>query len=492
MSSSAVYGVVGDNDEMQNKLADKEEQLQKTQEKLNEMVEMQDTLLDQLAEMRFDCEDRVKAATEREMRLSKENELLLSKIANMTLSHEMSDFDSKQRQLHVASLTADNKKLTSQLQAEKDSADRRHFVTAQMQQWIQQGLHLQAELQQSMRCTERACRIERHAELEKQVSDLTMALEQERSARSSTKIETSQCALLEAKVREAEQQLSQSEERSSGHGAPQQQLADLQSKSAEERKMLQSELVVIADKSQRTHSEFEALRTSLQRDLQNRCERVIDLEMALDDVREQLNQERKGTSTKTMRKKIKDLERNLEQLGAANQQLIGANNQLCRENQLAEKKLVQYKDRIHTLELLLQDATDKLWRTTSSHQQEMARMMATLERQSQAATSQPRTSIPRPANFLPRNSFAAPAILQPRTNSIPKPATPPLGPQPPSARHSTGFFDRIVNAFASRPPPTPQLQARQQPTPPAAASPGTIASLPTQISREGAMPADRA
>eukprot|EP00698_Gefionella_okellyi_P012727 TRINITY_DN3445_c0_g2_i1.p1 TRINITY_DN3445_c0_g2~~TRINITY_DN3445_c0_g2_i1.p1 ORF type:complete len:1035 (+),score=285.48 TRINITY_DN3445_c0_g2_i1:57-3161(+) len=624
------------NDELQAKVTEQEEQLKTSTERLEELQEMQDTLLDQLAEKDLELnvsQDHLEEArkgltemAEREMSISKENELLLVKITEMTFSQEKKDFEHREMQLNAESLTADNESLKMQVAdlqaalqkahsekpkgggAEAPSAGRNQLVAAQMQQWNQKEDHLRAELQdnkasisriesrmdeldgvargqkyEAMEAAVAATTSENEelksqteslknkiAALEAQVASVTESLEQERAARvsaqvqdptqladeallqGSTEILRQNLQLLQAQKRAAEQQLQQMREKSASQGESlrgeilalkekihhleatqqdhtsaqaksktatdslEQQLSDLQVKSAEERKVLQTELQVITDKSQRTHSEFEALRAALMRDLQNRCEKVIDLEMALDDAREQLNQERKGTSTKTMRKKMKDLERNLEQLGAANQQLIGANNQLCRENQLAEKKLVQYKERIHTLELLLQDATDKLQRTTTSHQQEMARMMATLEQQQQQThvanaarqrgpgtplVNQHVSHVVKPkvlrggSRAFMDTKLAAQAAAQysaahgaddeeealpgtPQIYTTPSPAPPPrqspaaptagISPQPQpglSRRHSSGFFDRIVNAFASKPPKSPSSENRVIGTP---------------------------
>lgn len=50
-------------------------------------------------------------------------------------------------------------------------------------------------------------------------------------------------------------------------------------------------------------AEFDSLKTSLLRDLQNRCEKVIDLEMLLDEAREQYEQLLKKSSNKSLQKR---------------------------------------------------------------------------------------------------------------------------------------------------------------------------------------------
>jgi kinesin family protein 5 len=52
------------------------------------------------------------------------------------------------------------------------------------------------------------------------------------------------------------------------------------------RRAVADELATVKERTGRSMTEFETLRTALMRDLQNRCEKVIDLEMALDEARE--------------------------------------------------------------------------------------------------------------------------------------------------------------------------------------------------------------
>jgi kinesin family member 5 len=50
------------------------------------------------------------------------------------------------------------------------------------------------------------------------------------------------------------------------------------------------------------------------RDLQNRCERVVELEISLDEMREQYQHVLKASNNRAQQKKMAFLERNLEQL----------------------------------------------------------------------------------------------------------------------------------------------------------------------------------
>ena len=90
--------------------------------------------------------------------------------------------------------------------------------------------------------------------------------------------------------------------------APQQAAAndDLSEKEKHVERMRKSMAQQLAD--------FEVMKKALMRDLQNRCERVVELEMSLDETREHYNNVLKTSNNKAQQKKMAFLERNLEQL----------------------------------------------------------------------------------------------------------------------------------------------------------------------------------
>jgi kinesin family protein 5 len=61
-------------------------------------------------------------------------------------------------------------------------------------------------------------------------------------------------------------------------------------------------------------ADFETMKKVLMRDLQTRCEKVVELEMSLDETREQYNNVLRASNNKAQQKKMAFLERNLEQL----------------------------------------------------------------------------------------------------------------------------------------------------------------------------------
>jgi hypothetical protein len=57
------------------------------------------------------------------------------------------------------------------------------------------------------------------------------------------------------------------------------------------------------------------------RDLQNRCEKVVELEIQLDEIKEQYNNVIRNSNSKAQQKKMAFLERNLEQLTLVQKQV---------------------------------------------------------------------------------------------------------------------------------------------------------------------------
>jgi hypothetical protein len=101
------------------------------------------------------------------------------------------------------------------------------------------------------------------------------------------------------------------------------------------------------------------------RDLQNRCERVVELEISLDETREQYNNVLRSSNNRAQQKKMAFLERNLEQLTHVQRQLVEQNGSLKKEVAIAERKLIARNERIQSLESLLQDSQEKL--TAANH-----------------------------------------------------------------------------------------------------------------------------
>lgn len=112
-------------------------------------------------------------------------------------------------------------------------------------------------------------------------------------------------------------------------------------------------------------ADFDVMKKALMRDLQNRCEKVVELEISLDETREQYNNVLRNSNNKAQQKKMAFLERNLEQLTLVQKQLVEQNSALKKEVAISERKLVARNERIQSLESLLQVAQENL--TSQNH-----------------------------------------------------------------------------------------------------------------------------
>ncbi|RGB39797.1 hypothetical protein C1646_619819 [Rhizophagus diaphanus] len=121
------------------------------------------------------------------------------------------------------------------------------------------------------------------------------------------------------------------------------------------------------------------------RDIQNSCEKAVELELSLDETREKYNNVLRNSNNKAQQKKIAFLESNLEQLTGVKKQLIEQNSSLEREVVIAERKVLARNERIQALEALLQDAQEKL---TTQNQKFEAQLQAVRERLEQARRNQ--------------------------------------------------------------------------------------------------------
>ncbi|KAI6166998.1 P-loop containing nucleoside triphosphate hydrolase protein [Pisolithus thermaeus] len=148
-------------------------------------------------------------------------------------------------------------------------------------------------------------------------------------------------------------------------------------------------------------AEFEAVKKSLMRDLSNRCEKVVELEIQLDELKEQYNNVIRNSNSKAQQKKMAFLERNLEQLTLVQKQLVDQNSALKKEAGIAERKLMARNERIQNLEALLQDADRRLAIQNQKFEAQLQSVKERLEQaRAQKASSAPALSFGRIAKPL--------------------------------------------------------------------------------------------
>lgn len=154
-----------------------------------------------------------------------------------------------------------------------------------------------------------------------------------------------------------------------GEGAESSDLQQIVSRQQEDNARMRAELDALRKQSlsggngasmNKQLADFDTIKKSLMRDLQNRCERVVELEISLDSTREQYNSILRSSNSKQQQKKLAFLERNLEQLTLVQRQLVEQNAQLKKEVAIAERKLVARGERIRGLEGLVAESQEKL------------------------------------------------------------------------------------------------------------------------------------
>lgn len=88
------------------------------------------------------------------------------------------------------------------------------------------------------------------------------------------------------------------------------------------------------ERNRKTHeiqfAEFDMIKKSLMKDLQNRCEKVVELEMQLDEVKEQYKVIARSANSRAQQRKLEFLEHNLEQLNSVQKQ--ASQNCICSES----------------------------------------------------------------------------------------------------------------------------------------------------------------
>ncbi|KAK4503557.1 hypothetical protein PRZ48_004472 [Zasmidium cellare] len=219
--------------------------------------------------------------------------------------------------------------------------------------------------------------------------------------------------LSEADVEEVKRNLFESLSSQQNGGNNASELQDALSRQQEENSRMRSEVEALRKQAlngangaslSKQLADFDTIKKSLMRDLQNRCERVVELEISLDSTREQYNSILRSSNSKQQQKKLAFLERNLEQLTMVQRQLVEQNAQLKKEVAIAERKLVARGERIRGLEGLVQESQEKLM--LANHKFE-SQLMAVKERLEAAKTGSTRglgPNSPAPTTFA-QNPF---------------------------------------------------------------------------------------
>ncbi|RSH83216.1 uncharacterized protein EHS24_006883 [Apiotrichum porosum] len=145
------------------------------------------------------------------------------------------------------------------------------------------------------------------------------------------------------------------------------------------------------------YADFEVIKKSLMKDLQNRCEKVVELEMQLDEVREQYKVIARSANSRAQQRKLEFLEHNLDALNVVQKQLVEQNTALKKEVGIAERKLIARNERIQNLESLLNEADSRLAQKNQRYEQQIQAIRERLaEVQAQQQTSYNHARIAKP------------------------------------------------------------------------------------------------
>ncbi|KAJ2700999.1 hypothetical protein H4218_001668 [Coemansia sp. IMI 209128] len=119
--------------------------------------------------------------------------------------------------------------------------------------------------------------------------------------------------------------------------------------------------------------EYDTMRKSLMRDVQNRCEKIIELEMALDESRSQIEQLSRRANNPGQPQRMQLLEKNVAQLTLIQKELVVQNTELKKQVALLERKLQARTERITYLENRLQDQNNQTeaWKRKTEELQSM-------------------------------------------------------------------------------------------------------------------------
>ena len=345
--------------ELQDQLADKESMLSKAEEALqvarNELKELRDT----------------HATTTRD------GERLRSESEQLRMQVEKIEFETKEAAITMDSLKEANSELTAELDDVKHQLLDARMSAKESSAMLDEKERLKKERMAQMMAgfdlgDDLSSPSELHVRSTLQQLDSLLEI-----ADSGEAVPVNELQRLRERLLETQGLVRQAEFGANGHaggeqmeeGAEPSDLQQIVSRQQEDNTRMRNELEALRKQSlsggngasmNKQLADFDTIKKSLMRDLQNRCERVVELEISLDSTREQYNSILRSSNSKQQQKKLAFLERNLEQLTLVQRQLVEQNAQLKKEVAIAERKLVARGERIRGLEGLVAESQEKL------------------------------------------------------------------------------------------------------------------------------------
>ncbi|KAG1237271.1 hypothetical protein G6F35_000647 [Rhizopus arrhizus] len=126
-------------------------------------------------------------------------------------------------------------------------------------------------------------------------------------------------------------------------------------------------------------ADFETMKTVLLRDLQSRCERVVELEITLGETKIQQNNLLKATSSRPQQR-MAMLEKSIEKLSDVQKQLVEQNTKLKKSAASADRKLAAKHEYIEKLEVSLKENQEKFFNESKKFNSELQAIRGLLEK----------------------------------------------------------------------------------------------------------------
>lgn len=335
-------------------------------EVLNQLEDERQKLAEELAKNSH-LRKELASQTTKNANLSKENDSLISKLATTTIR-----FSSLEDRLH------DQEEQSVRLLALKDSlqgeltsmTQRKAMLEMKVSEAEEELENLKQEhYNTNMRQSVAAKILTEKEELEAQIAELKAELEEKDAILSHLAAEKENQPVGELidhtqDLIKLEQQLLAEQEAAAGLKA---QIDSLQSQldtaldaSVPDLEGIKRRLIDETEKHERER--FAEEKSNILKDLQSRADRVVRLELELDDAREQMKsmEENMNEGERTLKKKVNSLERNLEQLTLMYHQLVSQKSMLKVDNQVYEKKLQRKSERCDELIKQLNAASEQL------------------------------------------------------------------------------------------------------------------------------------
>lgn len=370
--------------ELQDQLADKESMLAKAEEALqvarNELKDLRDT----------------HATT------SRDSERLRSESEQLRMQVEKIEFETKEAAITMDSLKEANGELTAELDDVKHQLLDARMSAKESSAMLDEKERLKKERMAQMMAgfdlgDDLSSPSELHVRSTLQQLDSLLEI-----ADSGEAVPVNELQRLRERLLETQGLVRQAEYGANGHsseqveeGAEPSDLQQILSRQQEDNARMRQELEALRKQSlsggngasmNKQLADFDTIKKSLMRDLQNRCERVVELEISLDSTREQYNSILRSSNSKQQQKKLAFLERNLEQLTLVQRQLVEQNAQLKKEVAIAERKLVARGERIRGLEGLVAESQEKLMVANHKFESQLLAVKERLEAAKQGST----------------------------------------------------------------------------------------------------------